>query len=177
MDQAKIVELVNHYVAKANKKFSINLDSPKVEFYNMSKVAGRAWCRENRVSFNLTLAAENPETFHETVCHEVAHLVTRKVFPNARQSHGPEFKHVDIELGGRGTRCHSYDTTSVKREVVRKYVTYQCKCRTHDITPATHKKIYIDGRTYKCKLCGHVIQAVRDQKGYVQVTEKSNKAK
>lgn len=127
----------------------------------------------NEVAFNLTLAKENPDSFHETVCHEVAHLVTKKVFPRAKQAHGPEFKHVDLMMGGRGTRCHSYDTSNAKREVTRTYVVYTCNCMEHDITPRTHQKITM-GAGYRCRKCRTSLSP-KVVGGKIVTVKKSNK--
>lgn len=150
--------------------------TPSVEFFDSSVVAGRAHYREHKVSFNTTLAGENSEAFMNTIIHEMAHLVTRMKYPNVKQSHGPQFKSIFISMGGNGKRCHSYDVSTVKREVVRTYVVYKCSCREHNITAATHKKIGTGAKSFKCLRCGDKLSVVSNETGTrVKVVKISNK--
>jgi SprT protein len=178
MNKTQIKKAVTLLVEEGRKIYP-KLAMPTVEFFDKGVVAGRAYYKEHKVSFNLTLAKENSEEFINTICHEVAHLVTRAVYPNAKQHHGPEFKRVFLAMGGNGKRCHSYDVTKAKRTVVRTYVAYTCSCREHLVTPAIHKKIYIGGQKYRCNKCSTVIKAVYEQTArgvYVKTVKKSNKA-
>lgn len=149
MNREQIVAKVKEVTLLANKEFNVNMPVPQVRFFAKGRVAGRAYYGEHLVEFNETLAKHNPEKFYQTVIHEVAHLVTFKVFPRAKQAHGPEFKLVDVRLGGRGTRGNTYDVSVSK--VKKTYVRYVCKCacQEHYVT----KKVADKAGRYRCRTC------------------------
>lgn len=150
MNREQIITEVKRVVELANKKYKTKIDVPEVEFFNKGRRAGYAIPGLNKLGFNVVLAKENAAIFHETVIHEVAHIVVTKVYPWAKQAHGPEFKAVDVSLGGRGTRCHSYDVSSVK---VKKTITrYECKCGCKEPHYVT-KKVAARAWGYRCKVC------------------------
>jgi SprT protein len=130
---------------------------PKVEFFNRGTTAGWANGGRHWVKFNEVLAAENKDTFSNTVIHEVAHIVTHHRYPCAKP-HGREFMHVMAVLGGNPGRCHSYNVSSVKQKKTMTYVVYTCKCengtKQHNITPRMHSKITSGYRWFVCKRCG-----------------------
>ena len=177
MNKTQLKAAVAKATIKARELYPTFLP-PIVGFYEKGTVAGRAYYLTHKVEFNLTLARENSEEFENTVIHEVAHLVTKHMYPRAKQAHGPEFKRVFIAMGGNGKRCHSYDVSTAKREVVRTYVVYKCACQEHMITPATHKKINTGMKSFKCRMCGTRLSMVPNEKGnHVKVVKVSNKAK
>ena len=147
--KSQIIQFVYKKVDEANDKFKLDLEYPVVDFFEKGTTGGLYYYREHKVSYNLVLAKENPETFYETVIHEVSHLVTRKLFPRAKQAHGPEFKRVDKKLGGVGTRCHNFDVSSVQK--VRNLTRYvvECYCGIHYLT----KKSYLNADRYHCSHC------------------------
>lgn len=149
MNREQIIAKVKEVTLQANEKFDLGMPVPIVRFFNKGRVAGRAYYSLHLVEFNEVLAKHNPEKFYETVIHEVAHLVTRKLFPRAKQAHGPEFKAVDTALGGRGTRCNSYDTSVSK--VTKTYTRYVCKCacKEHTVT----KRVASQASRFYCKSC------------------------
>ncbi len=79
------------------------------------------------IRLNLILCYENEDHFIEqTVGHEVAHLVTRKVFGLTKEveengkkvvkkvrSHGKEWRSVMINFNLPPETCHKYDTSSI----------------------------------------------------------------
>lgn len=87
-----------------------------------------------------------------TIIHEVAHIVTFKVFPNAKQNHGPEFKRVMRMLGADNpTRCHSYDVSGLKRYNTVKRFEYVCEAGcVHSLSVRRHNSIVNDGKRYRC---------------------------
>lgn len=80
------------------------------------------------IRLNLILMYENEEDFlHNTVGHEVAHLIQRVVYGMTKQveengqkvtkkvrSHGPEWRQVMVELGLKPATYHTYDTSSIQ---------------------------------------------------------------
>ena len=148
---AKVAEIWGH----ACKTFRIkNTTMPEVTFFSRSGVAGKAWYGLNKVEFNEILAMENSDTFETTIGHEIAHLVTNQLYPNAKQHHGPEFKHVMQTLGYDPRTYHSYDTASVSTKRVKTRFHWECvSCGDpYEIAPPTHKKMLAIGG-YFCS-CG-----------------------
>ena len=159
MQKNQIIESVEKTVAKVNEMFpNLNFKKPTVEFFNRGKVSGRAYYAKHHLEFNEVLAMENAEEFENTVIHEVAHLVVRKVYPFAKQAHGPEFRAVCRGLGGTGNTYHSYDVSTVARTMTK--VVYECGCREHKISPQKHRKIQM-GAVYRCNTCKGQIFAVK----------------
>lgn len=126
---------------------------PTVTFVTKGKVAGRAFYSRHMVEFNSVLARENSEDFMDTIIHEVAHLVTHRLFPLAKQHHGPEFKRICQMLGGSGERCHNYDVSNVKRKINKTYHIWKCACQEHLLSPQKHKKGMNGTTRYSCRQC------------------------
>jgi SprT protein len=153
--RVSIVRLVKQVVERAKVVLNVEIETPDVTFDVRGKVAGRAYFTRsrsrNRVDFNLPLALLNTDTFFETVIHEVAHLVTYEMYPQAT-AHGPEFKSIDSVLGGRGTRCHSYDVSQTAIKKTRKRHIAKCDCKEYVIT-AKRVTLMKKGMRYSCNLC------------------------
>ena len=157
MNRNDIILQVEKCVIDANMIFiDLNLKVPKIEFYQKGCAAGRAHMSasgDQKCSFNEILAKENSKSFKNTISHEVAHLVTYKLYPKATP-HGPEFKKIHRLLGGKGERCHSYNTASVKvYKTVKRYI-YSCGCGTsYDLTSGKHLKAFTGRSWYSCRIC------------------------
>lgn len=137
----------------AQEKFKRNFDLPIIEFKDMGRIAGKAIYKENKIIFSPTLFAENVIQFlGRTVPHEIAHLITHFIHPNARQHHGPEWRSVMQILGVQDIkRCHSYDTSSVGQNRI-KYL-YSCQCQKRfEFGSAKHKR-FQKGIKYWCLTC------------------------
>lgn len=129
----------------------MNMPTPRVEFFNRGRTAGKAFYMQHKVTFNEVLASENSNKFINTVIHECAHLVVHRLFPLAK-AHGREFKMIMRKMGGDGERCHSYDTTSVRVLKTKKRYVYSCSCTEHFVTQTLHSRIQRSGGTCpKCK--------------------------
>ena len=152
MTREDIISRVHFYILEANKVWNIKISMPEVTFYSKGASAGVARFMAHEVSFNEVLAAENPDTFENTIIHEVAHLVTFRLYPLAKQKHGPEFKEVCQTLGGSGSTYHTYnvDSVAVKRTKTRYiYVCLDCSTK-FELTKQKHEKVHL----YKCKCNG-----------------------
>lgn len=154
--RARVVDLC----ILADKIFNTKLlGNVSVGFYSKGTAAGLAH-RSGHVEFNEVLMARHPEDFDVTIIHEVAHIVTFKVFPNAKQAHGPEFKRVMRMLGvDNPTRCHSYDVSGLIRRKTVKRFEYVCEhgC-THGLTIHRHKTIESGMVRYRCAKHGTYIK-------------------
>jgi len=143
----------------AQKRYNRVFDIPTIEFGDMGNIAGKAFRYGNKVAFSPTLYSQNIETFlNRTVPHEVAHLVCFQVYPFAKQGHGPEWRSVmrNLEVADIG-RCHSYDTTSVKKRIFKKFA-LDCRCGVGHIKVTAKIKNKIEkGVIYTCRTCKSVI--------------------
>jgi SprT protein len=150
-----LIERVAHYSNVIREKFPrIDFVTPEVGFEAKGTTAGLAYRNGKRVAFNTILAEENRDEFDNTIIHELAHLVTYKVYPRAKQNHGPEFKRVFVYLGGNGKRGHTYDVCSVINTTkVKKQFIYKCNCQVHTLTSIRHNRIVQGKQTYSCKHC------------------------
>lgn len=154
--EARTMEVVN----KANVLFpTLRMDEPKVGFFQKSATAGKAHYGEWMVTYNEVIAQTNGlDVFDNTVIHEVAHLVVKKLYPFAK-AHGWEFKQVMRTLGGSGERCHNYDVSAVKTTLARNYV-WACGCQKHNVTGRKHTNMMKRPGAYRCKKCGVSVKFV-----------------
>lgn len=105
-----------------------------------------------KLNFNLALAERYPDEFlKRTVYHEMAHALQFMHHPNSKP-HGPEWDFFcRILTGSNMSRCHSYNTTGIKRK--RKTFKYCCDCNTqHVLSSVIHNRIQ-SGWKYSCKKC------------------------
>jgi SprT protein len=157
-----LIERVAYYSDVVRKKLpKIEFATPSVHFDCKGRTSGNATYATHTVGFNTVLAEENREAFDNTVIHELAHLVTHKLFPYAKQSHGPEFKRVFRFLGGNGKRGHNYDVTNVAKVIGRKQTRYYyvCGCTiSHELSATRHNRIQAGKQTYSCNRCRQKIQ-------------------
>lgn len=149
-----VIESIEKTVAKANTLWpGKGFRTPEIVFEDIGKSAGRANYTKYRVTINPAYLKDYTEDMvNNTAPHEVAHLITRIVYPNAKQHHGPEWKYVMRQLGVRPDPYHNYDITLSKKTRKRKVYLYECKCHVHKVTSTIHQKIRRGG-TFSCKRC------------------------
>lgn len=128
---------------------------PRVDFAVRGQKAGVAWLMENRLSFNHRLYQENREDFlHQTVPHEVAHLIAHALFGSRIAPHGREWRMLMQDLFGLPPlRCHNY---RIERRVQTRYL-YLCGCTEPvPFSPQRHALVK-RGRRYQCLRCGSAL--------------------
>src|SRR5205809_286196 len=92
-------EAVRDTLAKAQKAFRQAFVFPTIGFKIRGRRAGCAYSHLNHIELNAQLFAENVDGFiRRTIPHEVAHLITRALFPMAKRSHGKEWQGVMHKL-------------------------------------------------------------------------------
>jgi SprT protein len=152
VNRSELIAETKKIVDLANSKWPrLQLPMPTIGFFTKTYVAGRAYIKDNKIEYNTSISRINGQKFTNTVIHEVAHLVTHKIRPYAKQAHGPEFKQIMAVLGGEPSRCHNYDVTGVKaiKRTQRKFV-YTCGCREMEFSTRRHNS----GKKYSCTVCG-----------------------
>lgn len=149
-------------IAYANTKFGLSLN-PVIK-YCTGTSAG--WARGiSELKFNTILAQENRSIFHETIKHEVAHLVVNAMynynnnrFVRTVKSHGKEFMNTVRELGGNPSRYHNMDLTNSRVRTTKIYQAH-CPCQVHMVTKKTMEKLAF----YVCKKCKCVLKSSKEQ--------------
>jgi len=149
---SRIMNIVHTCVTKMlpeNRRIAI----PVTYRNDMKKCAGLAYCVSKRIELNIQLLIENEEAFlARTVPHEAAHIITKILFPDAKQAHGPEFRYVMTKLGCDTSTYHSYDVSSV---VSGERFRYVCNCKDKapfSISKLIHKKM-VAGQSRTCRSC------------------------
>lgn len=151
MNVEQLVEnKIKSLIETANKLYQRNFEMPTIKYTLNGRVSGKAYHIANVVDFNKILLTENVDTFiHQTVPHEIAHIIAFKVFGTS--GHDRAWKHVMARFGVEPKRCHSYSIENVKKRHVTTFV-YKCQCREHTITSIRHNKI-LKGASYRCNQC------------------------
>jgi len=170
----KIIERVHKKVHECLKKARVKFPGigdfcfpVRITFDKKGVVSATADSRQWHLNFNRVLLLENTEdVIKNTIPHEVAHLVTGKVFPRAKQSHGKEWRLVCKTLYGcELSRCHSYsvENARIRKRPLTRHV-YHCGCALHLFTKGEHEKTQhrlelSDGKrgAYACGKCNQSI--------------------
>ena len=128
--QKKVEARVHECLAMAKKAYPAHADKfnefPTIRYNIKNRFGGVAISGgpdDFTIRLNLILCYENEEHFIEqTVGHEVAHLVQRRVFGSTKQvgdktkkvmAHGIEWKEVMVKFGLEPAKYHTYDTSSI----------------------------------------------------------------
>jgi predicted SprT family Zn-dependent metalloprotease len=88
-----------------------------------NRIAGFAYYSD-KVEFNLAYFCSHHNTTElaEIIAHELAHIIQYRIYPRARQAHGPEFRYIMQSIGFAG---HTYHSMSVsKAKAISKDVLY-----------------------------------------------------
>ena len=95
-------------IIDAQEKFGLLFEVPDLSFeINSKHVAGNANYKKNLIRINPAfLLAHTERVLSRTVPHEIAHLICHKLYPNAKQHHGPEFRKIMKELGCEDSTYH-----------------------------------------------------------------------
>lgn len=99
-----------------SKTFNLNnIKKPECIIINKaSGLAGFAYYHGRTVEFNLAYCMTQGKEFSTVIYHEIAHIIQFKLFPNAKQNHGSEFRHIMNSQGFDGKTYHSYSVSKAK---------------------------------------------------------------
>ena len=162
MDNKTLQTLILNEVKKVLDKYNKLYPDNQIKFGELNYkfnlrgvVAGKASYFKRTLYFNLILAKENFLDFtSNTIPHEVAHLFTRKIYPDSKP-HGREWQRIMLTGGYKPVRCHSYDTQTIKAKRPQKITyPYTCKCgKKFNISKLIHGRIKAGQKRYcvKCK--------------------------
>jgi SprT protein len=135
---------------------------PELSYYDNKACAGTA-TGSRAIALNMPMLRDNLDSMlHETVAHELAHLVVHHCYledggPKPKP-HGPEWQDVMRNwFGVEPETTHNYDvsTSNVRRQ---NRWEAKCSCRTHAITTTKQMKMAVDGARYSCRSCGCEIE-------------------
>ena len=150
---------IRNFQDQARQHYQLDFPDAEIDFSLRGRCAGQAQLTsagKTRLRINLQLLKENLDDFlHQTIPHEIAHLVvlwkTRKSRKKPRP-HGLEWQRVMQECFNiEPTRCHSYRTTPAR--VVPRPYHYRCHCQKHMLTSIMHNRLSnkVQARCKKCK--------------------------
>lgn len=100
----------------------------------------------------------NEPFWNNTIKHEVAHHLQKWIYPDAKQSHGPEFRLIMKTLGGSIATHHQMSTPRLeeykkgrveRQESTTLYICPTCE-REFPFTTRRHNKIRFHGAVYTC---------------------------
>lgn len=133
--QAKVNDKILASIATIERVYGVKMVFPTISYALTGTTAGMAYYRRNLLKFNAKLLVENEQEFIEnTVPHELAHLATELIYPEAhkrstftgkRNPHGRQWQSIMRTLGVEANRCHNYDTSGTVR---RKSTSVEIEC-------------------------------------------------
>lgn len=173
--KVRINEIIREGIRKAEQHYHIKLEFPSIIYKKRGRCAGTGSYTKWEIDLNPVLLWKEGDTFiNETPIHELAHLITDRVYPEAhdrgikivrgrirrekREVHGPSWYEVMNVLGvANPQRCHTFDTSHLPKKHVTKYP-YTCSCKTWDLGPKRHKKLVMAAAIgarcpYRCPHC------------------------
>jgi predicted SprT family Zn-dependent metalloprotease len=159
----KAAEIVMNGMIKISAHYPEFNQAPLPEIYWFDNKNGKAarfagFIRPgfHRIYLNINYIREQ-SFWDNTILHELAHIITHRKFPCAKQAHGPEFRFVCRLLGIKENTYHSMAPEGVDLQRVRRrnsnYVGV-CSCG------AIHKNIssrivnaMLAGQKRRCNIC------------------------
>jgi SprT protein len=146
-------ETIQQIVNACFQKILGYVPAHRIQYRSIGRgIAGTASYATSTLTFDPFYIEQNPKAYMaRTVPHEVAHLLTRMLYPEAKQHHGPEWRAIMKRLGAEATTYHSYDTTNAPGRHARDHV-YKCACRQFNLTKKMHNSIQ-NGNSRRCLSC------------------------
>lgn len=163
----RLIEETQIWYALGCEHYHLSYAKLGVVFTLKSRVAGTACTLDRTIDYNLIIASDNEDAFiKRTIPHEVAHIIAGRLYPT-RKAHGREWKSVMSLFGVDSTRCHSYDTSNVKRNHVKRFL-WTCPCKKNFLlSTRKHNRAYnnlvLTGLSgFICRKCGYQIDFVKE---------------
>lgn len=170
IDQAKaeIIQKVAEVEALARRLYPSYASRPvtRITFKMKGRAAGTASFRDHTVMLNLGQAVQSDAIARLTVPHEIAHLVTRCLYP-AASAHGREWRTICRALGGDGQRCYNAEergVTVVKGRQTMQYLYHTTIASEVWVGPVHHARLQKNGRD--CPISGRPGYSLRTGTGH-----------
>lgn len=158
--KSTLINIVNDEVSRVCNLLRVSVPEYTVDTFDIGTHGGSCSYysinKAFKLSFNTSLYNRYPEQFINTIRHEIAHMMQRIIYPNAKQAHGPEFRKIFTYIGGDGKRTHSYDVTGLRKKKVKRHI-YVCGCTQHKVATQTHNKMQLHGAHFVCRYCSDKI--------------------
>ena len=142
---------------QAEKYYEADFPRPSIVLNLRGADAGQALPDRNMLRFNLAFFSRDPAHYlRQVVAHEVAHLVSFRIFGRNIRPHGKEWRQVMTKAFKLpATRCHSYDLSFTGRYPH----IYQCGCpdKRINLSQIRHRRA-LKGVIYLCQHCGEKLQ-------------------
>jgi len=148
-----IIEQINLWNDLACDYYRLPVKPLKIDFDLTGQVAGQAW-GSYKIRINLHIAKSNREAyFKRTIPHEIAHIITTRLYGGRAKSHGVEWRAIMKVFNVESTRCHSYDTSGLNTG--RRQYSFACVLcgEVYNVGKNLRNKI-INGSTHCCRKCG-----------------------
>lgn len=159
IDQQQRLEVIaatQQCIVRASALYDREFASVNVDFDLRGKCAGmyQVQRKGRRIRYNPWLFAKYyHDSMTDTVTHEVAHYIVDCLYGLGRvRPHGKEWRKVMLDLGVEPHATGNYSLAGIP---VRQYqrFTYDCACRTHELTIVRHRKIMSGRAKYLCQYC------------------------
>lgn len=156
--QRQVIEATRRFIALARSHYRIDIPPPQLRFDLRGRAAGmvvfyRGDTPATTIRYNDRLLQENKQAFiRQTVPHEVAHLIARRLFGTCIKPHGPEWRTIMTLFKTEPSRCHNFSTEHIRTRRMKRFL-YRCDCRKHWLSTIRHHR-YLQGTTYLCRACG-----------------------
>lgn len=145
----------------AQVAYGRNFSRPKIVFKQIGRTAGYAKCMPRTIILNPDFCKNGHlnDMLEDILPHELAHIISVDRWGIILgRGHKTAWKNTMTILGVEPKRCHSMNLTGVKTRK-RKYFTYRCNCRTHEVSSIAHNRIK-RGAVYTCRFCKSHLNAV-----------------
>lgn len=103
---------------------------------------------------NCMLTREGEEAQHQTIGHEVAHIVA-SIYFNDNCKHDHRWKAIMLKFGLKPERCHNYNVEGLVRR--QKTLDYKCACGVQYKLTQTIVNKMKRGQTRVCSQCKRVV--------------------
>lgn len=144
-----------------NRKLGMNMPVPALQYKQIGRTAGLAYCSKGLVVLNPDFFIDHADDMiHNTIPHEVCHIAAYYYYTTLRRikikGHGPEWKSLMRMVGLSPDRCHNYSMENVKSRQ-RAWYTAKCCSITHCISSVVFNRVE-KGKEYMCRRCGTMLK-------------------
>lgn len=119
MNKEEAIKFISYSYQEAwieySKVFNLPAKAPELIIKDLGKrIAGCSYRQSYKVELNPYFCMVEGTAFLRTIYHELAHIIQYRIFPYAKQAHGPEFRHIMQAIGEDYSTYHNYDVRKVK---------------------------------------------------------------
>lgn len=158
--QDVVIAATSAYIQRAQELYGRKFQPIKVLFDLKGQSAGMFRVREYEccIRYNPWIFSRYfEENLSATVPHEVAHYIVHRLHHERRsRPHGREWQAVMARFGADPSVTCNFDMQDIPQRRERRF-SYNCDCRTHQITTRRHYAVLRGNSRYECKYCRGVL--------------------